>query len=224
MKISVIIPVYDEEKNIVDLLERIKQMDYHECIVVDADSSDNTLNIAKRYNVTILSSKKGRAFQMNAGAKHATGDVLWFLHADTRPKIESTDQIKTAIQCGFVAGAFKHKLDVDRFIYRWIAFTGNLRSKLTNVYYGDQGIFVKREIFDELNGYPSIEIFEDLIFTKNVKTHGATVLLDDYLLVSARRWHKQGISKTFLLNQFFYWAFCLGFSPKKLATLYLDIR
>lgn len=224
MKVSVIIPVYNEASNIKDLLKIVEQMSCFECIVVDGGSSDSTLELAKEFNVQILSSRKGRAWQMNAGAAQARGDVLWFLHADSKPKLTAINEISRSINKGFVAGAFKHSFANANCLTSWIAFTGNLRSKLTKIYYGDQGIYVNRDVFKSLGAFPEIEIFEDLILSKRLRKYGKTDLLECKLEVSDRRWRKQGLLKTFFLNQFFYLSFLLGYPPKKLAKLYLDIR
>src|SRR5215475_120428 len=163
--ISVVIPVLNEEESIATTLTALAPLKPHEVIIVDGESSDRTVEISNGLGATVLSSPRGRGLQMNHGARLATGDVLLFLHADTRLPNSAFDDILHALrepQC--VGGRFDVKLDGAHWMLGVIGAMINLRSRLSRVATGDQAIFVRREIFGELGGFPNIPLMEDVAF------------------------------------------------------------
>tara|TARA_B100000315_G_C14524409_1_gene563114 strand:- start:424 stop:1095 length:672 start_codon:yes stop_codon:yes gene_type:complete len=222
--ISVIIPVYNEEKTIAQLLDGLCSCKDLEAIVVDGQSSDKTQKVIEQYQVKALSSEKMRAKQCNVGANQAKGDIFVFLHADCLPDRESFKEIRASIDKGFIGGCLRQSIEDDRKVYRFIEASGNLRAKIFKIFYGDQAIFVKRDFFFKIGGFDEVEIFEDVLFSKKLKREGKTSLLNKKVYTLPRRWINQGLIKVTFINWFLTLGLFLGFSPKTLKKLYLDIR
>lgn len=222
--ISVIIPVYNEEKTISSLLDVLCLCTELDIVVVDGQSTDNTRQIVRGYPVQLVESSKKRSIQMNDGADHAHGDVLIFLHADSIIEEKSLASITDAINKGFIGGCLSQRIDSDKVIYRAIESSGNFRAKLSKIFYGDQAIFVKRDVFFDVEGYPEVDLFEDVMFSRKLRKKGKVCVLGDHVLTSSRRWHKQGLIKTTAINWFIGFAFMIGVPPKFLRKIYKDIR
>ncbi|MGE0267916.1 MAG: TIGR04283 family arsenosugar biosynthesis glycosyltransferase [Candidatus Omnitrophota bacterium] len=223
--ISVIIPVYNEEeclsKNDI-YYQMISQVG--ELIFVDGGSTDRTISLARKLGCVITASKN-RGAQMNRGAKEAKHKILLFLHADAVIHLEDLQQIVKAIKDkGYIGGCFKQVLDDPALLYRWIAWTGNVRAKVSKVFYGDQAIFVRKDIFQELGGFPEIKIGEDVLFTKKLRRKGRVGILPFAVNCSVRRWKKQGIWQTFLLNLRINTALVWNQNLDQLANAYQDVR
>jgi len=221
MFISIIIPVLNEEGSIKNLLQQLQvyRQHGHEVIVVDGGSIDKTISISELLSDKVITSKSGRAMQMNNGASEAKHDVFWFLHADTLIPGNAIDNIQQALTSQ-EWGRFNVKLSGKNILFRLIEKMINLRSCLSGVATGDQGIFVKRKIFESVNGYLNIPLMEDVALSKKLKNISAPVCLKSSLITSSRRWERNGILSTVLLMwrlRFLYW---LGVSPDKLATQY----
>lgn len=223
--LSIIIPLYNEESALVQNEDNFKSLsESAEVIFVDGGSSDDTIKYAKMYG-SVIESQKNRAVQMNVGAKAAQYDILLFLHADSILHEGSLNMIKDAIKNkGYIGGCFCQKFDQPGLIYKWIAFTGNVRARMFKIFYGDQGIFVCKDKFLQLGGFPEVAICEDVVFTKNLRKLGKVGILCKPIHCSARRWIIQGILKTFFLNMRITMSLLLGSSQKKLAQLYKDVR
>jgi rSAM/selenodomain-associated transferase 2 len=222
--ISIIIPVYNEEKTIKLLLDSLSYNHKFEIIVVDGSSTDETLKIASAYSVKIIKSIKNRARQLNEGARLAKGDKFLFLHADCRLEQGSLEDIECALNNGFIGGCLSQKIESGKIIYRFIEGSGNIRARLSRVFYGDQGIFVRRDAFFKIGGFDDVELFDDLIFSKNLKQIGKTCQLKKRIYSSARRWERQGIVKATLINWLLSLGFLLGLPPDRLSRIYKDIR
>ena len=222
--ISVIIPVYNEEKTIAQLLDNLCSRKDLEIIVVDGQSSDKTQKVIEQYQVKVLSSEKMRAKQCNVGAAQAKGNILVFLHADCLPDRESFKEIRASIDKGFIGGCLRQSIEDDRRAYRFIEASGNLRAKIFKIFYGDQAIFVKRDVFFKIGGFDEVEIFEDVLFSKKLKREGKTSLLNNNVYTSPRRWIKQGLIKVTFINWFLTLGFFLGLPPRVLRKIYIDIR
>jgi rSAM/selenodomain-associated transferase 2 len=224
MKISVIIPTLDEAERIADLIARTRDVGDCEIIVVDGGSSDDTLAHAKTADICITV-PRGRAGQQNAGATAATGDVFLFLHADCsleRNAFKAIRQAFTDSRC--VGGCFQQTIDAPGLRYRLLEWGNALRVRICKWAYGDQGIFVRREVFESLGGFPDLRLMEDLYFMKRLKRVGRVRLLDARLHVSPRRWQQAGIIRQTLRNWALITAAHCGISPNKLAKFYAKIR
>ena len=186
--ISVIIPTYNEEKALPATLERVfHQRGSYEVIVVDGGSSDRTCEIVRAEpRVRLLTAPKGRASQMNAGARTANGEWLLFLHADTLLPNGALHRLNALeADLDFQAGGFRHRFSNRDWRLRLISWMNNLRSKTTKVIYGDQAMFVRRVLFEWLGGFPDQPILEDVVFCEKLKEAAGPVLLDDFQILNA---------------------------------------
>jgi rSAM/selenodomain-associated transferase 2 len=225
MRISVIVPVLNEEKSIAATLMELQRLKPEEMIIVDGGSSDGTREICQRFGVELYPSPPGRAAQMNFGAQRASGDVLLFLHADTRLPPSAFDDIRVALQDRQVLGGrFDLQLDSPRPLLKLIGFMISLRSRLSKVGTGDQAIFVRREIFAELGGYADIPLMEDVALSRALKRRGAVACLRSRVVSSARRWEMEGIWRTVLKMWTLKTLYLLGISPVRLKRYYGDTR
>lgn len=222
-KISIIIPALNEASLIGETLTPLQPLRSagHEVILSDGGSSDRTTAIANPLVDKIISSPPGRAVQMNRGADQATGDILWFLHADTIPPA-SADSI--IVNCmanrSKVWGRFNVRLSSNRPIFRLIEFMMNQRSCITGIATGDQGIFMLRYAFDQVDGFDDIALMEDIAMSTRLKGMKPPVCIEQKLIVSSRKWDDNGIIKTVLLMWWLRLAYFFGVSPKYLASKY----
>lgn len=228
MKLSVIIPVLNEEAALPGCLKALKEngvfLPSHEILVVDGGSHDKTLSIALK-EAELIQSPKGRALQMNEGANQAKGEWLWFVHADTTVTPGACKKLKKIIEDNrLIGGCFSQKIDHKNPFFAYIAWTGNVRARLNKTYYGDQGIFVRKDIFQKLGGYPPIPIMEEVVFSRKLKETGPIAIQREKLISSPRRWEKMGLIRTTLLYAKVRRGFAKGISPEKLKEMYLDVR
>ena len=225
MKISVIIPTLNEALILNQTLTEIHRHSPDEVIITDGGSTDGTLEIAETFGVRIVQGPPGRALQMNAGAKTATGDVLLFLHADSRVDAKSYQKMMAVLQQeNPLGGAFGLAIESEKPSLKLISLLATLRSKYLNLVYGDQAIFVKTDVFREMGGFSSIPICEDLDFFRRLKKKGPVVLLEEKAVTSARRWRTEGVFLTTFRNMLIAGLFLLGFPPRVLSKWYMVIR
>ena len=225
VKISVIIPTLNEALILDQTLTEIDRHCPHEVIVADGGSSDETLDIAAKFTVRTVTGPPGRALQMNAGAGTATGDLLLFLHADSRMTSDSFNKMAEVMKQGnALGGAFSLAIESEKPSLKLISSLATLRSKYLHLVYGDQAIFVKTHVFREMGGFAPLPICEDLDFFRRLRGKGPTVLLKEKAFTSARRWCTEGIFFTTLRNMVIAVLFLLGFPPRILSKWYLVIR
>ena len=219
--ISVIIPTLNEAQTIGATIAGLKKSRHTEIIVVDGGSRDETPAIARSLGARVLTSAPGKAIQMNAGATEATAEVLLFLHADTRLPDKFENGVLAAVaRNGNCAGAFSLGIDSDAAGLRFIERIANWRSRFFQMPYGDQALFVSRQLFQEIGGYPNYPIMEDFEFVRRLKQRAKIIILAESVQTSPRRWSNFGIIKTWLLNQLIVIAYFLGISPKRLSRWY----
>ncbi len=221
-RISIIIPVLNETANrIKSTLASVQNAENVEVIVVDGGSHNETVALVQFWGVKVLSSTAGRACQMNAGATAATGDILLFLHADTCLPAGFEKLVPlTLAQSGTVAGAFELKIDSPMRSLRLIEKMVNWRSRFLSLPYGDQAIFLKASVFQDIGGFPDLPIMEDFELIRCLKRLGRIAIVPTPVLTSARRWHKLGVLKTTLINQIVILGYFLGVPPSKLVEFY----
>lgn len=227
MRFSIIIPVLNEATVIENLLVHLTNFcTQHDCelLIVDGGSTDDTATIAEHYG-HVIHSTRGRATQMNAGAKVASGDVLLFLHADTALPDDAFTAIEQALSSPqVVAGAFRLCFNCDRWPYKLVAFTTNLRSQLRTLFTGDQAYFIRATSFRAIGGYPDQPLMEDLEIIARLRTTGKVVLLPQFVTTSARRHEQGGLWRSVLFMWYLRTLYACGVSPAKLQQMYLDVR
>jgi rSAM/selenodomain-associated transferase 2 len=225
MRVSVIIPTLNEEKNIRMTLESLKPIAPYEVIVADGGSTDRTREISQSLGASVLSVPCGRGRQMNEGARRAKGDVLLFLHADTRLPPSTLDDVRTALtDPQYVGGRFDVKLDNNRWMLGLVGRLISLRSRLTKVATGDQAIFVRRETFESIGGYPDIPLMEDIALSRALKRTGRIACLKSRVITSARRWETEGLWRTVFKMWVLKFLYLSGVSPVRLKRFYSDDR
>ena len=225
MRISVILPVLNEESTIAATLHGVCALAPHEIIVVDGGSGDRTRAIGAQCGARVLMTSAGRARQMNRGALEATGDVLLFLHADTRLPASALLDIAAALSDPrYLGGRFDVKLDSDRCLLKVVGFMISLRSRLSKIGTGDQAIFVRREVFAEMGGFPDLPLMEDIAFCRMLKRQGEVACLRSKVVTSARRWEVDGVWRTILRMWTLKLLYLAGVSPARLKNFYADTR
>jgi rSAM/selenodomain-associated transferase 2 len=220
--ISIIVPVLNESANIAQALQRLQPLRArgHEVMVVDGGSQDGTAELAQPLADRVLHAPRGRARQMNAGAHEARGELLLFLHADTRLPDEADGLILQAAMRGAAWGWFDVVIEGKHWLLRVIAWSMNLRSRLTSVCTGDQSVFVKRELFQRVRGFPDIDLMEDIALSKLLRRIARPVVLTPAAVTSGRRWEKRGVWRTMLLMWWLRARYVLGTSPSRLQRIY----
>ncbi len=227
-RLSIIVPVLNEEDGIVAALESLSAMRVRgaEVIVVDGGSRDRTVALARPLCDRLIAAPRGRAAQMNAGAGVAHGDVLLFLHADTGLPADADRLVRDGLGASGRAsssriwGRFDVRIDGRHPLLPLIAATMNLRSRLTGIATGDQAMFVDRDAFAAVGGFPDIALMEDIVLSRRLKRLGRPLCLRARALTSGRRWEKHGVVRTILTMWRLRLAFFLGAEPDKLAASY----
>ena len=225
MSITIIIPTINESEQIGGLINRLHALApktlLKEIIVVDGGSKDETVEIAKKLGANVIKSKiKGRAVQMNEGARVAKGEVLYFIHADTTPPTTLLLDINTAVQNGFGAGCYRLTFDMPHWFLKYNSWFTQF--DIDGVRYGDQSLFVKRSVFNKVGGFrKDYLLFEDNEIIKRLKGKSTFKIIKKPVITSARKYRKHGVFKLQFVYYFIYLLYSLGFSQKKLVGVYL---
>ena len=224
-RLSIIIPTFNEAANLESILSALMPMQARgaEIIVVDGGSDDETLIIATRQADQALDSPRGRAVQMNTGAAAATGDVFFFLHADSLPPTNADQSILQALFTGIHCwGRFDVRISGTGVMLPAVAALMNRRSRMTGIATGDQGIFMTRAAFAAIDGFALIPLMEDVAASRALKHLGRPACLREKMQTSGRRWEKHGVLKTIVLMWGLRAAYFFGANPRALAHRYHD--
>ena len=196
-----------------------------EIIVVDGGSADASVRLAEPLCDQIVAVSRGRARQMNAGARLSRGDVLAFVHADTIVPPSFGADIEAALSDrAVVGGRFDVELDSSAIAHRIVGAMISIRSRLSRTGTGDQAIFVRRDVFERLGGFPELDLCEDLEFSRRLKRAGRVACLRSRVTTSARRWNRDGLARTVLRMWMIRAMYLLGVSPTRLKRMYADTR
>lgn len=221
--LSIIIPILNEADRIVSTLQALAPLRARgaEIIVVDGGSSDDTAALAAPLTDQVLTGSRGRAMQMNAGAAAASGEVLLFLHADTRLPPGADRLVVDSLQGSLHAwGRFDVAIEGNHPLLPFVAASMNLRSRLTGITTGDQAMFVRRETFIAIGGYPEIALMEDVAISRRLKRVSHPLCLSARVTTSGRRWEARGVLRTILLMWRLRLAYFFGAKPEELARRY----
>ncbi|VAX10874.1 Glycosyl transferase, family 2 [hydrothermal vent metagenome] len=221
--VSIIIPCLNEAGVICRLLESLQPLRCagHEVILVDGGSTDGIVEVAEPLVDLLLDTEPSRSRQMNAGARSSVGDILWFLHADTRLPENAVEAVVEGLAEGdAVWGRFDIELSGKHPMLRVVGSMINRRSRWSGIATGDQGIFVTSKAFQTVGGFPYIPLMEDIVLSRQLKQLSLPRCLQQRLVTSSRRWEVNGIFRTILLMWFLRLAFFLGVSPHWLAQWY----
>lgn len=227
-RISVVIPTLNEADALPYTLGSLRDAENVEVLVVDGGSNDETTEIAERQGCRVLRLPPGRALQMNAGARAASGSILLFLHADTRLPPGFDSAVRSALRKpgvghrgkAVVGGAFRLRIGAPGWPLRIIEQAVNIRSRVLRMPYGDQGIFVHKTTFQELGGFPALPIMEDFEFVRRLRHRGRIRIASLAVTTSGRRWQELGPWRTTWINQRVILGYYLGVSPERLARWY----
>lgn len=220
-QISVIIPALNEAGHLRTTLLSLQTDPGPEIIVVDGGSRDATRDIALAAGVTVLRAPRGRARQQNLGAAAASGEILFFLHADTQAPQDYAQCIRQALLSpGVGAGAFSLAIAGPSPGLDAITRIANLRSRWLQLPYGDQGLFLPATLFCRLGGFPEQPIMEDFALVRKVRHYGRVITLPRTVLTSGRRWQHLGLWRTTSINQLMILGYYFGVAPATLARIY----
>ena len=192
-----------------------------EVIIVDGGSSDNSAEFARHLGLKVLTTRPGRGWQLAQGVEHASGDLLVFLHVDTKlpaDSIEHLQRILTSPQAQW--GYFSLRLSSDKAIYQCISACMNLRTRMSHVITGDHVLFVKRSLYEEIGGFPDFPIMEDVAISKKLRQKAKPVLIKSPVITSSRRWEINGVVPTILKMWCFRLLYFIGVPPRQLAKYY----
>ncbi len=208
MKVSVVVPMLDEAAVLPAMLAHVGGIGADEVVFVDGGSRDGSVELARRAGIEVIGASRGRARQMNAGAGATHGDILLFLHVDTFLPAGALDAVRDAIERGACWGRFDVRIDGKPWMLRVIGALMNRRSRLSGIATGDQAIFVRRDTFASIGGFPDQPLMEDIEISKRLRRIAAPACLRAQVRTSGRRWESRGVWRTIFLMwrlRFAYW-------------------
>ena len=223
--ISIIIPTLNEEKNISNLLPYLRS-NFSSCeiIISDGGSSDKTVALAQNF-CKVVHSSKGRGLQLNNGAEQASGNILWFLHADTIPHANSLNYIQDTMKnIDTVGGGFEYNFDSTSKRLQFISWFSNKKNIFLNRIYGDMGIFVRKDIFGLMGGFAESHLMEDFEFSRRLRKIGKVIILPEKIKTSPRDWYKEGFLKKVTKDTFIRMAYCMNVDNQTLYNWYYGVK
>lgn len=222
MKLSIIIPVLNESADLPALMAQLATLmqDGVDVLLVDGGSQDHTASLAERAGWRVVRSERGRAHQMNAGAASASGDIFLFLHADTQLPPDAVAQVRLALQGGRCWGRFDVVIAGQALMLKVVAWMMNRRSRWSGMATGDQAMFMTRQAFDAVGGFPEQPLMEDIEMSLRLKRLSPPVCLRCKVTTSGRRWETRGVWRTIFLMWRLRWAYWRGQSATELAQAY----
>jgi rSAM/selenodomain-associated transferase 2 len=224
VSVSVIIPAWNEESCLGETVRLLRQQRPGQIIVVDGGSTDATCRVATEADL-LLRGPRGRALQMNLGAAHAWGEVLLFLHADCSLEAGALEAARNCLHSGGIAaGCFRMTVRAHGLLYRCIDACATARVRLTGLVYGDQGLFLRRDLFERLGGFPPLRLMEDLFFSRELRRRGRIAVATRRIFVSPRRWQRAGLVRQTLRNWTLTALAAAGIHPDRLAAFYPTVR
>ncbi len=219
--LSIVIPTWNEASRLGETLETVGEAPDVELIVVDAGSGDDSRRIAEAKGARVFATARNRAAQMNFGSAKANGAILMFLHADTRLPPDYLDHVRATFQRpAAVAGAFRFATNYASPAMTVVERAANWRSRILQLPYGDQALFLSKETFRRLGGFKPVPLMEDFDFARRLKRHGRIRIVPATAVTCGRRWRELGVVRTTLRNQLIILLYTLGVSPARLARLY----
>jgi rSAM/selenodomain-associated transferase 2 len=223
--VSIVVPVLDEQDAIAGLLDHLAaHFPSCEVVVVDGGSRDATVERASG-RARVVTAPRGRGPQLNAGAAAARGDVLWFVHVDTRPDPSALAELRRAVaDPAVVGGGCRIRFDRGGPALAWLRMTSNLRARHLHWIFGDQAMFVRRTVFEHVGGFPELPIMEDLEMSRRLARRGRLVLLRSWCTASARRFVDQGTLRMIVVMQYLKALYFLGVAPERIAERYARAR
>lgn len=221
--ISIIVPVFNEEEFLEDFIVSVSSIikgKNAELIFIDGGSTDNTVHICKKHEKTVyISPLKGRAHQMNFGAKKSSGEVLYFLHADSLPPKQFVEDIKRNISKGYIAGCYRLSFKPDLPLLKFYAWFTRFDIDLFR--FGDQSLFMKRDVFEKINGFdPTLKVMEDQKIVTDLKKVGKFKIMEDSIVTSSRKYQRVGVLKLQLIFTIIVIFYYLGLSQKVMSDFY----
>jgi rSAM/selenodomain-associated transferase 2 len=222
VRLSIVTPTLNEDRSLEALFQDLTQLRVaHEVIVIDGGSTDATRVVAERHGARVLSTRPGRGAQLALGARAAAGDLLCFLHADVRLPDRARSALEREARIRPIGAAvFRLAIDAPGIAFRIIERGANLRTRLLGLPYGDQGLVVSRDEYRAVGGYQAIPIMEDVALVRALSRRRPVRILDAELLVSARRWQRDGVWRRTLSNSCLIAAYLAGIPPRTLARWY----
>lgn len=218
--ISVIIPTYNEEKNICGLLDCLSGIPGLEVVVSDGGSNDETKLLCSQYPVKLIEAPLGRGSQLNAGAQVSDGEILFFLHADSRVKPVVFDDIREAVNSGHRWGCCTIEFDESSLFFSALTLGSRLRARLFSRCYGDQGIYCERDLFFMAGGFPPIPIMEDIGLSRRLRYYSPAHVVPGKVITSSRRFKKGGPLRTLIRMQIIKLLYAAGVPAERLSRIY----
>ena len=222
LTVSVVIPVLDDLESLTTTVKEFRSAKTcpDEIIVIDGGGDSHCASLALQYHCVYLRTRPGRGHQLHAGARCASSDVIWFLHADAHPPVAAIELIREQIAAGAVGGYFRFRFAGKQTWYkRLLAWLINIRTRF-GVPYGDQGLFIRRSSYAATGGFPDAPLFEEVSLVKAARSDGRFVEIDKPISVSPRRWEQDGWLRRTLANRLLALGYILGISPRILARRY----